>query len=200
MGHQDSSTYRRVHRIARVGLSFVALILLSPVFALGALLILATMGRPVLFVQERVGLSGRVFKMYKFRTMLESPLANDTATAENDQRVTRIGRLLRRIHIDELPQLWNILIGDMSLIGPRPEQPSLVARYRSNIPEFNLRHAINPGLTGWAQVRFGYAANEEETRRKLEYDLYYLSHRNLLLDLKVVFLTFVVLFDPHYVR
>ncbi len=103
-------------------------------------------------------------------------------------------------HIDELPQLWNILIGDMSFIGPRPEQPSLATRYRSNIPEFDLRHVIKPGLTGWAQVHFGYAANEEETRQKLEYDLYYPCHRGLLLDLKVALLTLLVLFDARYVR
>lgn len=197
---QNSAMYFRLRPIADLGFSAVALILLLPLFAVVALLILATMGRPVLFAQDRVGLNGRVFRMYKFRTMLESSFANDTATAENDERITRIGGFLRRSHIDELPQLWNIFTGDMSFIGPRPEQPRLAARYRSKIPEFDLRHTIMPGLTGWAQVCSGYAANDEETRQKLEYDLYYLYHRGLLLDLKVLLRTLLVLFDSHYVR
>ena len=181
-------------------ISLIALILLVPVFAIVAVLIAITIGRPILFIQKRVGLDGKIFDMYKFRTMIINSEANVIATAVDDARVTRVGRRLRRMHVDELPQLWNILIGDMSLIGPRPEQPSLTRSYAAAVPEFSLRTLIKPGLTGWAQVRFGYAATTDETRNKLEYDLYYLFNRGPLLDAKILLLTLVQQFRDGNVR
>ncbi len=194
--------YQFFRSAADVGISLVALVLLSPLFLVVALAILITMGRPILFSQERVGLNGRVFRMHKFRTMVtcSDASAAATATAKQDKRVTRLGWFLRRTHIDELPQFWNLLVGEMTLIGPRPEQTPLVAHYRATISEYDLRHLIRPGLTGWAQVQFGYAATESETRHKLEYDLFYVHNRGLWLDLKIVAYTLLVLFDPRHVR
>ena len=203
-GRRRSPTraYQFFRSAADVGISLVALVLLSPLFLVVALAILITMGRPILFSQERVGLNGRVFRMHKFRTMVtcSDASAAATATAKQDKRVTRLGWFLRRTHIDELPQFWNLLVGEMTLIGPRPEQTPLVAHYRATISEYDLRHLIRPGLTGWAQVQFGYAATESETRHKLEYDLFYVHNRGLWLDLKIVAYTLLVLFDPRHVR
>ena len=172
------------------------------VVAVGAALIYATMGAPVFFHQQRVGRNGRIFEILKLRTMSNAPKAmrSSTATLANDPRITRLGRVLRASHIDELPQLWNILVGDMTLIGPRPEQPHLVARYREALPDYDLRHLVAPGLSGWSQVRFGYAADLNETRKKLQYDLDYLERFGPYIDLKIALLTCLVYLDPKYVR
>jgi lipopolysaccharide/colanic/teichoic acid biosynthesis glycosyltransferase len=171
------------------------------VIALAAVAILVCMGRPVLFFNDRVGQNGRLFRMVKLRTMAcGSPSRVVSATAVNDPRVTPLGRILRRSHFDELPQLWNILLGDMTLIGPRPEQPQLVAYYRENIPHYDLRHTVKPGLTGWAQVSFGYAADIEETRRKLTYDLEYVQRYGPKMDLITACKTLQVYLDPRLVR
>ena len=171
------------------------------VIAIVALAILATMGRPIFFHSDRVGRNGRQFRMLKLRTMTpaESPSVA-TATARNDPRITPLGKILRRSHVDELPQLWNILRGDMTLIGPRPEQPELVAYYRTNIPNYDLRHTVRPGLTGWAQVCFGYAADLDETRQKLIYDLEYLERYGPKIDLITAWKTLCIYFDPRFVR
>jgi lipopolysaccharide/colanic/teichoic acid biosynthesis glycosyltransferase len=167
-----------------------------------ALAILVSMGRPVLFAQERVGLNGRIFKMLKFRTMRPGDHKEKAATAtlENDPRITPLGRLLRRSHIDELPQLWNILRGEMTLIGPRPEQVHLVTLYRHSIPNFDKRHVVKPGLSGWAQVKYGYAADENDTREKLLYDLFYVSNFGPALDLQIALHTVKISLDPRLVR
>jgi len=158
------------------------------------------MGRPVFFVQDRTGLGGRIFKMYKLRTMSLPPASEVEATSKNDPRVTPLGRFLRRSHFDELPQLWNILKGEMTLIGPRPEQPHLVAAYRSSLSDYDLRHTVVPGLTGCAQVYYGYASDLHETRAKLFYDLYYVQNIGPVLDFQIAVRTLVVYSDPHYVR
>ena len=145
---------------------------------------------PVFFRQTRVGRLGRPFTVYKFRTMRQDAEANGAVWAKkNDARVTRLGRLMRKTRLDEIPQLWNVLRGDMAFVGPRPERPEFVEWLAREIPFYDLRHMIVPGLTGWAQVRFQYGATLEETRQKLEYDLYYIKHQSVSLDLLVMFET-----------
>ena len=164
------------------------------------LVILILMGRPVFFVQNRIGKGGRIFRMCKLRTMQQRPSGAVVATAKNDPRITSFGRFLRVSHLDEVPQLWNIAKGEMSLIGPRPEQPELVEVYRASLPGYDLRHTVVPGLTGWAQVYYGYASNVEETRIKLEHDLHYVSNLGPEIDLKILVRTILVYSNLNYVR
>ncbi|HEX7568400.1 MAG TPA: exopolysaccharide biosynthesis polyprenyl glycosylphosphotransferase [Anaerolineaceae bacterium] len=156
------------------------LVILFPIIAL--LTILET-GRPVIFTQKRLGMFGEEYWTFKFRTMVQNT-GNEKArvTTAHDERITRTGLLLRKSHLDEWPQFLNVLRGDMSLVGPRPERSELVSQLQANIPFYRARLLVKPGLTGWAQVNFGYAATLEDTAVKLEYDLYYIKHRNLLLD------------------
>ncbi|WP_460451722.1 sugar transferase [Alsobacter sp. SYSU BS001988] len=197
-----SPAYDLFKRMADVALVVIVAPAACLVVAFAALAILLLMGRPVFFVQDRVGLRGRVFKMVKLRSMSNPEKASCPANATlcNDPRVTRLGRLLRTSHVDELPQLWNIATGDMTLIGPRPEQPHLVALYESHIPGYGLRHEVKPGLSGWSQVRYGYAADLHETRQKVQYDFYYLENYGLWLDIKIMVLTCLVYLNPRYVR
>lgn len=145
---------------------------------------------PILYRQERVGKDGRIFEIIKFRTMVPRAEKNGAQWAKkNDPRVTKFGKILRVTRLDELPQLWNVLRGDMSFIGPRPERPEFVETLSKRIPHYNLRHLIRPGLSGWAQVNYPYGASEEDAWRKLRYDLYYLKNRSLLLDVEIVLKT-----------
>jgi exopolysaccharide biosynthesis polyprenyl glycosylphosphotransferase len=155
-----------------------------PLLALAALLIRRD-GGPALFVQTRIGEGGRPFKIYKLRTMAVSDAPASWTTAM-DARVTRIGRLLRRTHLDEMPQVINVLRGEMSIVGPRPEQPGYVASLESTLPYYSRRHLIKPGITGWAQVRCGYAGSVEGSAWKLCHDLYYVKHRSFGLDLVIL--------------
>ncbi len=186
----------RSHGYAHVkrGMDIVAALMMAPIALLlggvAALAIAAAMGRPIIFAQDRVGRGGRIFRMYKLRTMsAHDSNGKQTATSKSDCRVTPLGRVLRRYRVDELPQLFNILKGDMSLIGPRPEQPQLVAEYERIIPHYDLRHAVQPGLSGWAQVTYGYASTVEETRAKLSYDLFYVREFGLTLDVEIAVAT-----------
>src|SRR5829696_5771896 len=195
---------RRVYIRVRRGIVLTLLILSSPAalitIAVCSLLIAASMGQPIFFLQERIGRNGRVFKMVKLRTMRVHSQSERLATAKNDQRITPLGKFLRRSHLDELPQLWNVLRGDMALIGPRPEQPDLVARYTELIPNYELRHLVPPGLSGWAQVYYGYAADVHETREKLAFDLFYVQHFGPILDVKILARTIWIYCNPNYVR
>ena len=168
------------------------LIVLFPIISL---LTLLETGRPVIFMQKRLGMFGDEYLTIKFRTMKQTN-GNEKArvTTTHDDRVTRVGRFLRKSHLDEWPQFLNILKGEMSLVGPRPEQSELVAQLQPNIPFYRARLLVKPGLTGWAQVNFGYAATLEDTGIKLEYDLYYIKHRNLLLDFVIIVRTFGAVF------
>jgi lipopolysaccharide/colanic/teichoic acid biosynthesis glycosyltransferase len=195
------SRYLALRRVVEIAIALVAAPAVGCVIALAALAIVMSMGRPVFFLQERVGFRGRVFKIVKLRTMTSGSVsAAPSATSISDKRVTPLGSILRLSHIDELPQLWNILSGDMSFIGPRPEQTRLVDEYKGCIPHFDLRHCVRPGLSGWAQVRFGYASDTKETRTKLEYDLYYIRNAGLKMDFKILWLTFTVYLNPRYAR
>lgn len=153
-----------------------------------------------LFTQTRIGLFGRPFKIYKFRTMVFTEEAAAKFAQTNDTRITRLGQFLRKTRLDEIPQLVNVLFGQMSLIGPRPEQHDFVKRFAINIPNYPYRHLVRPGLTGWAQVTQGYAASEEETSVKLSYDLYYVSHYCLAMDMLIIVKTIKTLLTGHGAR
>jgi lipopolysaccharide/colanic/teichoic acid biosynthesis glycosyltransferase len=162
-----------------------------------ALLIKVDSPGPVLYRQNRVGLGGRCFTLFKFRSMRTDAEASGPAWAQRrDPRVTRVGAAIRRVRIDELPQVFNVLRGEMSFIGPRPERPHFVAQFNELIPCYAARSLVKPGLTGWAQVNFPYGASVEDARTKLSYDLYYVKHRGFLLDVVILVSTVrVVLFQ-----
>lgn len=158
-----------------------------PIVALVAVLVRVVDGSPVIFRQVRVGRRGELIELFKFRTMRADAEAHGARQATGDDpRITALGGFLRSVRLDELPQFFNVLRGELSLIGPRPEQVSFVEKYREAIPFYDQRHLVRPGITGWAQVRHGYAASEEETIEKLSYDFYYLKHMSPLLDLEVL--------------
>lgn len=154
-------------------------------------------GQPILYRQERVGVRGRTFRLIKFRSMRTDAERDGVArwASKDDDRVTRVGRFIRKVRLDELPQLWNVFKGEMSFIGPRPERPQFVADLAQKISYYNLRHCLKPGLAGWAQLRYPYGASEDDAAEKLKYDLYYIKHNNLLFDLLILIQTVeVVLF------
>ena len=178
-------------RFFDVAIAVVSLIVLSPLFVLIALIVRMTDGGPILYRQTRVGLDGRRFTMIKFRTMHENAESQLGAiwSVPADPRCTRIGYLLRRSGMDELPQLWNVLRGDMSLVGPRPERPEFTREFRKEHPDYDLRHAVRGGLTGYAQIHGwrGYTSLDE----RLRHDLYYIRNWSPLLDVYIVLMTFV---------
>lgn len=187
-GFNKSRTVAALKRSSDVVLSLVALVLLAPVMLLVAIAQRLTSEGPILYSQERVGKDGVSFTIHKFRSMRVDAEAVSGAvwSTENDPRVTPFGRFLRRTRLDELPQLWNVLRGDMSLVGPRPERPQFVAKLTSQIPFYGQRHVVRPGLTGWAQVRHRYGASVEDSQEKLQYDLFYIKHLSLPFDVYVV--------------
>ncbi len=172
----------------------VILMLFLPFIALAIVL---DSGRPILYSQDRLGKGGQVFRIRKLRTMFQSAELDGviTLTKENDPRVTRVGNFLRRTRLDELPQFWNVVRGEMSLVGPRAEQVSLVAEYQRQIPFYRARLLVKPGLTGWAQINYGYVASVTETGIKLEYDLFYIKHRSLVLDISIILRTLGTVFS-----
>ena len=169
--------------------SIFGIIVASPIMLLACLLIKLTSPGPLIYKQERVGLHNKTFRMYKFRSMEIQPESEEKKawTTKNDPRVTGIGKLMRRTSIDELPQLFNILKGDMSLVGPRPERPFFVEKFREEIPRYMVKHQVRPGLTGWAQVN-GYRG-DTSIRKRIEYDLYYIENWTIGFDIKIMFLT-----------
>lgn len=185
-------------RAISAAVAAVGLVALAPVMAVVAAAVKLDSRGPALFVQDRVGLGGRRFRLYKFRSMRDGEARSEWA-GDNDDRITRVGRVLRKYRIDELPQLYNVLRGDMNLVGPRPHPLSnfelfvLVSRntpmHGSQIPYYSMRSSVRPGITGWAQVRYKYANGLGEEIEKLRYDLYYIKHYSLLLDLRILFET-----------
>lgn len=185
-----SASYLPLKRAMDLILVVVSLPVTVPLCLMAALLVRIGSPGPVLFWQDRVGQRGRPFRIVKFRSMRVDAEANGAQFAGNDDdRVTPMGRILRRFRLDELPQLWNVLKGDMSIIGPRPEQVQFVKQFEREIPFYQWRHRVKPGITGWAQVQQGYAAGVEDTMEKLEYDLYYVKHLSVWLDLSIMFRT-----------
>lgn len=184
IGEVHRAPYARVKRIADVVVALVGLVVLvvvTPLVVLGDRL--ANRG-PLLYRQERVGKGGSPFTMLKFRSMRPGG-AGSAWTAVDDDRITRFGHLLRRSHLDELPQVVNVLRGDLAIVGPRPEQPAYVSELVEKLPFYRLRHVVRPGLTGWAQVKYGYAGDERDALEKLQYDFWYLRHQSLALDLRI---------------
>lgn len=184
------TSYRTRKRLLDIGLILLTAPITVPLILLAMLLVLVTMGRPVLFIQERAGLAGKPFRMYKLRTMRPlSAAAPARTTTVGDPRVTSVGRIFRRYRIDELPQLWNVLRGQMSIIGPRPEWTVLSEQYTAELPVYAYRNLVRPGITGWAQVRGGYAGDLSETRVKVGYDLFYIKNMSFSMDSQILIRT-----------
>ena len=181
--------YARLKRVSDVAFALLGLILVSPLLLLCALAVWLEDRGPVFFAQTRVGKNRRPFRVFKFRTMRPDTTDSNPYTQPQDTRITRTGRLLRAARLDELPQLLNVLRGDMSVIGPRAEWCKLVGRYEREIPCYHFRHLVKPGITGWAQVNYPYGADLDDTLRKLEYDLYYIRHFSFVLDASIVLKT-----------
>ncbi len=194
-GGYGSHPFMIYKRFASVLVSMVGLVLSLPLFPLIALAVWVSSPGPVLYRQRRVGCEGRVFSCYKFRTM-RANAETDTGpiwAADDDPRITPIGRFLRQTRLDEIPQLWNVLIGDMSLIGPRPERPEFMEELSKEIPYYDLRHSIRPGITGWAQIRYRYGSSIEDAKEKLRYDLFYIKNMSVGLDLLIFFNTIKII-------
>jgi sugar transferase (PEP-CTERM system associated) len=183
-GFRKTRRLTLVKRAMDVVFAVVGLILLSPVLLLLAIAIKLTSPGPILYHQRRVGQNGRLFTVHKFRSMCQDAeaVSGPVWAKKGDLRITPLGRTLRRTRLDELPQLWNILCGHMSLVGPRPERPEFVSSLMQQIPFYAQRHVVKPGLTGWGQVRYTYGASVEDAMEKLQYDLFYIKHLSLGLD------------------
>jgi len=179
-------------------LAFMLFIITWPVMLITAILIKLDEGwsAPIFYLQERVGLDGRSFNIYKFRSMrVDAEKDGARMATENDDRTTKIGKFIRKYRVDELPQIYNVMSGDMGFVGPRPERPQFVQQLIKTIPYYNERHNVKPGLTGWAQLKYPYGSTEEDSMEKLKYDLYYIKHRSFLLDLLILIRTVeIVLF------
>jgi sugar transferase (PEP-CTERM system associated) len=195
-GFHVSRLTRSTKRAIDLTLALILAVCAAPFMLLTAVMIALESGFPILYCQERVGESGRTFTLCKFRSMRkDAENGRPVWATDGDQRVTRVGRFIRLTRLDELPQIWNILRGDMSFVGPRPERPFFVAELAKDIPFYMQRHAVKPGLTGWAQVKYRYGASIEDAMEKLRYDLYYIKHLSVFFDLTIVFDTVkVVLF------
>jgi sugar transferase (PEP-CTERM system associated) len=190
-GFRKSRLVRSAKRLMDLCVALAGLLIAGPIMAVVAVAVKATSPGPVVYRQERVGQHGRVFTVLKFRSMRADAEAQTGAVwaSKNDSRVTPIGRFLRRTRLDELPQLFNVLKGDMSFVGPRPERPEFVKQLTERIPFYGQRHIIRPGLTGWAQVRYTYGSSVEDALEKLQYDLFYIKNLSIPLDLFIVFST-----------
>lgn len=190
-GFRFSAGFLLLRRIIAILASAVILLLMLPVMPLVILAIKLDSRGPVLYRQKRVGLGGKVFYCYKFRTMRQDAEADTGATwaLDDDPRITKVGKFLRTARLDEIPQLWCVLKGDMSFVGPRPERPEFVEMLAREIPFYEVRNAVRPGITGWAQVRYKYGNTVEDSKEKLQYDLYYIKNMSLGLDLMIMFQT-----------
>ncbi len=189
-GFRKSGALLAAKRAADMVLSLIGLVVLAPVAILVAVAIFLESGPPVLFRQDRVGLDGKIFTILKFRSMYHNPGSVKQAwTSDRDPRITPVGRFIRKFRLDEIPQLINVLLGDMSLVGPRPEQPALARMLEEELAYYRQRHSLRPGITGWAQVKCGYGASVEESSIKLEHDLFYIKHLSVMLDWVILFET-----------
>jgi len=189
-GFNVKASQQIIRRLISIAVSFIGLTICLPFIPFIILAVRLSSPGPIFFRQTRVGLRGRHFSVIKFRTMRQDAEAAGAVWAtKNDPRVTSLGRFMRKTRIDEIPQLWNVLRGEMGFVGPRPERPEFVHWLTNEIPFYELRHMIRPGVTGWAQVRYQYGASLEETKQKLEYDLYYVKHLSVGLDLLIMFET-----------
>jgi len=196
-GFRKSFTRRVMKRSVDLFLSLILLILFSPVILMIALLIKLDSKGPVIFSQERVGQNRKIYRMHKFRSMVHDAetLSGPVWAEDDDPRITRVGRMIRKLRFDEMPQLWNVLKGNMSFIGPRPEREHFVDQLEKMIPYYRERHTVKPGISGWAQVSYGYGASVEDAIEKLNYDLFYIKNMSFFMDLMIVLKTIkIVLF------
>ena len=201
-GFRNSLLRRFSQRFADVSVSLLGLAITFPLMPIIALLIRVDSPGPIFYRQERVGKDDSLFQILKFRTMCINAEPDDVPqwAQLDDARVTRVGRILRRTRIDELPQLINVLKGDMSLVGPRPERPAFVRTLRHKFPFYSVRHSVRPGITGWAQINYEYTASLEDTKRKLEYDLFYVKNHGLFLNLAIILQTLRIVLWQHGAR
>lgn len=201
-GFRKSWATRIMHRIANLILAGLGILLTLPLIAVVSLAIKFDSKGPVIYRQKRVGQDNKGFMICKFRTMIHN--AEETSGpvwAENDDyRVTRVGRMLRKWRLDEIPQIWNVLKGHMNFVGPRPERPEFVEELQKIIPYYSERHTVKPGITGWAQVSYGYGASVEDSLEKLKYDLFYIKNMSVLLDLMIIFRTVKIVLKKSGVR
>ena len=194
-GFKRKPIIMRFKRVVETLAALLGLVVLAPLMVLIALLIKLDSPGAIIYRQTRVGLHGYPYVLLKFRSMRSDAEAEGIQwAAVGDTRVTKVGSWLRQMRLDEIPQLWNVVKGDMSLVGPRPERPHYVQDLRNKIPYYDLRHTVRPGITGWAQVCFHYAGSLEDSRMKLQYDLYYLKNLSVWLDLRILLRTIVVIF------
>jgi sugar transferase (PEP-CTERM system associated) len=195
-GFRASRVTRALKRGFDMCVAAIGLVLAAPLMALTALAIRLESPGPIFYCQERVGVNGHPFTLTKFRSMrVDAEQGTPIWATDKDHRVTRVGRIIRMTRLDELPQLWNVLKGDMSCVGPRPERPFFVEQLAAEIPFYNTRHVVRPGVTGWAQVKYRYGSTVEDAREKLRYDLYYIKHQSIAFDLTILIDTVrVVLF------
>jgi len=190
-GFRRGGTFRLVRRIVSLAISLIGLVLALPLLPLIMLAVRLDSKGPIFYTQTRVGKGGRIFKVVKFRTMRADAetLSGPQWASNNDPRVTRVGRFLRTSRLDEIPQMWCVLKGDMAFVGPRPERPEFVEMLSKEIPYYGVRHMVRPGVTGWAQVKYKYGSTVEDSREKLQYDLFYIKNASIGLDLAIMFLT-----------
>lgn len=195
MTKHTNSAQHVLYRLCEIIIAVSILVAISPVLLIAILARFIEDGSPVFYNQLRVGKAGKPFKLYKIRSMSKDAETDGAAWAKHrDTRITPVGRILRKTHLDEVPQMWNIIKGDLALIGPRAERPEFVATLEQAIPYYYLRHAIKPGFTGWAQIKYRYARTIEDSREKFEYDLYYLKNKHPLLDIGIVLKTIQIIF------
>jgi len=190
-GFRPSRSYQIIQQALSVIVALILSVLTLPLIPIIAILIKISSAGPVLYRQKRVGLRGRTFYCCKFRTMRSDAEADSGPTwaCDDDPRITKVGKFLRATRLDEIPQLWNVLRGDMEFVGPRPERPEFVEMLNREIPYYQLRHTVPPGITGWAQVCYKYGNTVEDSKEKLRYDLYYIKNASLGLDLMIIFQT-----------
>lgn len=192
---REKGFYDKLKRIIDISLSFLLLLITLPFWIFIALAIKLEDNGPIFYSQERVRKDRKIFKLIKFRSMISEAEKEGPKWAEiEDERVTKVGRILRRIHLDEFPQMLNVLKGDIGLVGPRPERPEFVAQLEKEVPYYHIRHLIKPGFTGWAQIKFRYGRSVMDSFEKFQYDLYYLKNRSLFLDLRILLKTFQLFF------
>lgn len=193
---KENIIYTISKKIVDIFFAVFTLIITSPIVAICSLFIYFYDHGPVIYKQERVGLNGKIFKLYKLRSMILDSEKDGAkwSTGANDPRVTPIGKIIRKLHIDEIPQMVNIIKGDISLVGPRPERPEFVASLEKIIPHYELRHIIHPGFTGWAQIKYRYASTVDDSKEKFKYDLYYIKNRNIFIDFGITLRTIQIIF------
>lgn len=190
-GFKVSKSRDFAKRIFDIAVSLLLSVVMAPFVLLTALAVFLETGRPILYHQTRVGENGKEFRIYKFRSMRQDAEKAGQAVwaSKNDNRITKVGAVIRNTRLDELPQLWNVIKGDMSFVGPRPERPQFVEQLKEQIPFYNTRHQVKPGLMGWAQLKYPYGASVEDARNKLEYDLYYTKNHSFLMDILILIQT-----------